>query len=181
MDYKYFINDLIIILSALFGLCLSSGVIFKANIYPTYYYELNTSFAYFIYFTGFLTGIIYIWRILNSKNFKAPKILYINTNINSYLYANGFLVYSFTINMLFNALPLALIPDMCNYFYGSYYKAKDFYYIMFFLYFFAGFTQSASVSYIILEKYKIVANKLFVIPLLLFCIISFLIGIFFIK
>ncbi len=176
MNYQYFINNLIIIISALCSICISSGLIFKTNIDTVYIYELNTAIANFVYFIGALTGIVFSCHVLKSKNFKIPAILYINIDINLCLYANGFFFYFMLINVLINMFPLALIPDMCYYYYGSYYKAKEFYYIMFFLCFFAGFTQSAAVSFIILERFKIMTNKALVIPLLIICILSFLVG-----
>jgi len=179
VSYRYFINDQLITISALTGICLSSGIILKKSIFVIYFYELNIPYANLMYFIGILTGIIFIWRI--TKDFKPPEMFYINIDINPYLYANGFFIYLASINILINIIPLLLIPDFCYYYYGSYYKAKDFYYILYVIFLGAGFTQGTAVSFILSEKYKILTNKVSIIPLLMICIISFLVGTFWVN
>lgn len=180
MNDKYFINDLVVITSALCGLCLSSGLVFKTNISAIYFFELNTFNIICIYLGGIITGIILTYRILNNKKFKIPEILCINVAINRYLYANGFFFYLFLLNVLINMLPVALIPDIC-YYYGSYYKVKDFYFIIYLLWFIAGITQGIAISFIIFEKFKNLANKIMIIPFFIIGILSFLLGVFLTK
>ncbi len=166
----------IITISILSGFCTSSGLILLNQKQILYFFDLYSLNSHYILILSIIAGVIFAKFISKSKYLLTPILSNADNTTWLIIYSLGFFGLANLSNIIVNMLPLAFFPDLCKLYYGIFYKSKDHFYIMYSLYFMSNFTQSAFISFIFLEKYKHTQKYINLIPYIILCIISFLIG-----